>query len=218
MLSDLRSSNLRDLTATALWIGAYVVVVKVTSSIVLVYSDYFPPNFQADFLIGRETHFWGPYAFAFYIHIVSGPVAIVLGLLLINSHLRIRFASLHRRIGQMQILLVSMLVAPSGLIMSAFAFSHVARIGFAMLAVFTGLTAILAWKNARSCKFDRHQMWALRCFVLLCSAIALRLIGGVSSLLEVDTYAFAAWGSWLVPITILEVLRRRKYPQSRSTS
>ncbi|WP_261342792.1 hypothetical protein [Pirellulimonas nuda] len=35
---------------------ACLLVCQTTFRVLLTYSDYFPPNFQADFLLGRRAH------------------------------------------------------------------------------------------------------------------------------------------------------------------
>jgi hypothetical protein len=56
-------------------------------------------------------------------------------------------------------------------------------------------------------------MW--RCFLLLCSAVVLRLIGGLATVTHIGgnwSYPLAAWASWLVPLGIFELsgpIRRR---------
>lgn len=52
-----------------------LLILKVTGAVVLKYRDYFPPDFESDFLRGREPYFSGGYHWAFYIHILSGPIA-----------------------------------------------------------------------------------------------------------------------------------------------
>ena len=74
---------LTALTAVLIW--------KVTASVVIGYRDYFPPNFQTDFLLGRETYFWGAYRWAFYVHLVSGPVSLLLGTILVSARFRRSF-------------------------------------------------------------------------------------------------------------------------------
>jgi len=52
----------------------------------------------------------------------------------------------------------------------------------------------------------------LRCYVLLCSAVVLRLTAGLATVSGVEgawTYQMSAWTSWLVPLAILEVWRTR---------
>jgi hypothetical protein len=65
-----------------------LLIVKVTISVILGYRDYFPANFASDFLRGRQSHFWGSYQWAFYAHIVAGPVSLILGLMLISEQFR----------------------------------------------------------------------------------------------------------------------------------
>ena len=68
--------------------AAALLVGKVTLSILAGYRDYLPPNFDADFLLGREAYFWGPYSWAFFAHLVSGPLSLVLGTMLISQRIR----------------------------------------------------------------------------------------------------------------------------------
>ena len=44
--------------------------------------------FAAVFLLGRESYFWNGYHVAFYIHILSGPLTLVLGALLVIERWR----------------------------------------------------------------------------------------------------------------------------------
>ena len=97
---------------------AAILIVKVTLSVLVEYRDYFPPNFESDFLRGRETYFWGHYHLAFFTHIVSGPAALILGAILISERFRRSFPFWHRRLGRIQVALVSLLVTPSGLWMA----------------------------------------------------------------------------------------------------
>ena len=87
----------------------------------LKYRDYVPPNFESDFLRGRESYFSGSYHWAFYVHIASGPVALILGLILIGEQFRLSFPKWHRLLGRIQGLTVLFLVTPSGLWMAKYA-------------------------------------------------------------------------------------------------
>ena len=188
---------------------ACLLVCQTTIAVLLTFGDYFPPNFQSDFLLGRDTYFFGPYRWAFYAHIISGPFSLIAGLVLLSDAVRRRYASFHRRLGRLQVACVLVLVAPSGLWMAWYAATGaVAAAGFASLAVATAICVCAGWRAAVRRRFDEHRRWMLRCFVLLCSAVVLRVIGGLSDVLGVEwTYPFAAWVSWLVPIVILELVR-----------
>jgi len=70
---------------------AGVLVLKVTGGVVLNYREYIPPNFEAEFLRGREAYFSGTYQWAFYTHIAAGPFTLVLGMILLSERFRQRF-------------------------------------------------------------------------------------------------------------------------------
>jgi hypothetical protein len=186
-----------------------LLVLKVTASIVLGYGDYFPPNFDANFLRGRETYFFGPYRWPFYAHILAGPLSLLLGLILLSERFRLQFPGWHRSIGKIQILLVAALVAPSGLWMSFYAESGaIAGVGFAVLAIATATSALFGWLAAVQRRFAEHRRWMMRCFLLLSSAVTIRMIGGLFTVLAVDAswiYPLSAWLSWLVPLAVYEL-------------
>lgn len=192
-------------------IALALLILKVTASIVLGYRDYLPPNFAADFLRDREAYFWGAYAWAFYAHIIAGPITLVCGLLLVVDRFRIRFPRGHRTLGKLQIALVLLVLAPSGLWMARYALlGPAAGSGFAVLALLTGAFALQGWRTALQRRFADHRVWMWRCYLLLCSAVVLRLVGGLATVSTLDAnwlYPAAAWASWLVPLAVFEVVR-----------
>ena len=66
-------------------------VTKVTVSVVLGYVDYLPPDFTSEFLLGRGSYFFGAYSVAFYVHIVTGPITLLTGIVLMSTGLLKRF-------------------------------------------------------------------------------------------------------------------------------
>jgi len=190
---------------------ASVLILKVTLSVVLGYRDYFPANFRTDFLQGREDYFYGPYWWAFYTHIVSGPITLILGLLLVSEAFRTAFPTGHRRLGKEQALLVLFLLAPSGLWMARYAQSGpVAAIGFSGLAIATGACVVMGWRAAMKRRFAEHRRWMWRCFLLLSSAVIVRLVGGLATVLCLGVhwiYPLTAWLSWIVPLATYEFVR-----------
>ena len=211
-MRDLRARPLQS----ALTLAAGVLVAKVTLAVVLNYRVYLPPDFGSDFLRGREGYFWGPYHLAFYVHIASGPVALLLGLILIGERFRLRFPAWHRALGRVQVPWVLLLVVPSGLWMAYYtAAGPVGAAGLAALAVATGACAGLGWRSAIRRRFADHRRWMWRTFLLLGSAVVLRVIGGLATVLGVDVAWFdplAIWISWLAPLAAfegIELARRR---------
>lgn len=187
---------------------AVLLIVKVTGEVVLGYRNYFPPQFDTDFLRGRERYFFGGYQFAFYVHLISGPLSLGLGLLLLSPRFRNRNLALHRKLGRLQAVNVLLLLTPSGIFMARHALFGVhAAVAFWVLSVLTAATIVLGWRAAVQRRFLDHQRWMMRNFVLLCSAITLRLLGGLATVLDVQSSRFdlvASWASWVVPLALLE--------------
>ena len=122
---------------------AGVLILKVTASVISNYGSYFPPDFRSDFLRGREAHFFGVYQWAFYTHILSGPVSLIMGLILIGERFRARFPKWHRYLGRDFVGCVLLLVAPSGLWMARYAAAGpVAAVGLAALAIATATCVV----------------------------------------------------------------------------
>jgi uncharacterized membrane protein len=202
----------RLLTTVLRWL-AVALVLRVLITILANYPDYFPPNFDSLFLQGREATFTGAYRPAFYLHLFSGPFVLLNGLILLSADVRRRFGGLHRLLGRVQVIVLLTLVLPSAVWMSLHAFGGwPAGLSFVLLSAATAGCAIAGVVHARGHRFERHRRWMLRCYVLLCSAVALRLISGAAGLIGVssleDSYIIAAWCSWLIPLAVLEIILR----------
>lgn len=187
-----------------------VVLVGQTVVVTLVsWADYFPPDFRAPFLIGRDGYFFGPYQWAFYAHVVAGPACLLAGLVLLSGWVRQRWPGVHRGLGRLQVGTILVVLTPSGLWMAPYAEGGVvAVVGFATLAVATAACALLGWRSALVRRWEEHRWWMLRTYMLLVSAVVLRAIGGASEVWGLEgTYPYAAWLSWLLPLAGLELLR-----------
>jgi hypothetical protein len=184
-------------------------ILRVTASVISNYHNYFPPNFASDFLRGREGHFWGSYQWAFYAHVISGPLSLIVGLILIAERSRNRFPRWHRYLGRVQAGCVLFLVAPSGLIMAYHAAAGpIAGAGLATLAVSTAVCVSLGAWSAMRLRFAEHQRWMWRCYLLLCSAVVIRLIGGLATVSGVTgswVDPLAAWVCWVVPLAAYDI-------------
>jgi hypothetical protein len=205
-----------------------LVILKVTASIVSNYRDYFPPNFNSEFLRSRESYFFGAYQYAFYTHILTGPITLVVGLILISDSFRRAFSIQHRYLGRLQVACVLLFVAPSGFFMAFHAAAGpIAGIGLLTLAILTGTCAAMGARSAMRRRFQEHRRWMWRCFLLLCSAVVLRLMGGLAAVTGFTPAwldPLATWASWLVPLGTFELVNRAtiplpphgRYPRSRS--
>jgi hypothetical protein len=197
-----------------------VLILKVTIVVMTNYRDYVPPNFESDFLLDREAYFWNGYHWAFYSHIVAGPWTLIVGMILLSDRFRIRHRKWHRSLGKVQTACVLLIIMPSGLWMAMYAATGaVAGAGFGSLAVATGWCVYRGWKSAITKQFDSHRRWMLRCYVLLCSAVLLRLTAGFFIVADIDSdwlYPMSAWTSWLVPLAVFELINFRRSPSQQS--
>jgi uncharacterized membrane protein len=210
----------RILTTALRWL-AVVLILRVLVTILANYSDYFPPNFDSLFLQGREATFTGGYRAAFYVHIFSGPFVLLNGLILLSESVRRHRRGLHRWLGRVQVVVLLLFVLPSSVVMSRHAFGGwPAGLSFLLLSAATAGCAIVGVVHARRRRYDLHRRWMLRSYVLICSAVALRLISGAAGLVGVPSpegaYIVAAWTSWVFPLAAYEIAERLPAPrQSR---
>lgn len=209
----------RILTTVLRWL-AVALILRVLVAILANYPDYFPPDFDSLFLQGREATFAGAYRPAFYIHIFSGPVVLLNGLVLLSETVRRRHRGLHRVLGRVQVAVLLLFMLPSGVVMSRHAFGGwPAGLSFLVLSAATAFCAVVGVVHARRQRYDRHRRWMLRCYILICSAVALRLISGAAGLVGVPSpetaYIVAAWASWLLPLAAYEVAERWPARQPR---
>jgi uncharacterized membrane protein len=205
-------SNSRILTTILRWLAA-ILILRVLVAILANYSDYFPPNFDSLFLQGREATFAGTYRLAFYIHIFSAPVVLFNGLMLLSEFVLRRSGGLHRVLGWVQVVVLLLFVLPSSVVMSRHAFGGwPASLSFLLLSATTAICVIAGVVQARRRRYLQHRLWMLRSYVLICSAVALRLISGAAGLLGVpnpeEAYIIAVWSSWLLPLAAFEIARR----------
>ena len=193
-----------------------LLIARVTVAIVFNYRHYLPPDFTFEFLQDRESYFFGSYQWAFYTHIFSGPITLLLGIFLVSDRIRNKLPRGHRILGRVQVASVLFFVVPSGLWMAFHTESGViASAGFACLAIATGLCASLGFQSAMRHRFVDHRRWMWRCYLLLCSAVVLRIMGGIVTVMEFNTewsYPFAAWASWVLPLVTFEIKERATNP------
>lgn len=202
----------RILTTVLRWL-AVLLILRVLVTILANYPDYFPPDFDSLFFQGREATFIGTYPVAFYLHIFSAPFVLLNGLILLSDSVRRRHPSVHRTLGRIQVVVLLSVMLPSSVVMSRHAFGGwPAGLSFCLLSATTATCAIVGVVQAWRRCYDRHRVWMMRTYILICSAVALRLISGAAGLIGVPSpegaYIVAAWSSWLLPLAAYELVER----------
>jgi len=157
------------------------------------------PDMQASFL----AHSTGIYTHAF-----AAIVALVLGPFQFSSRLRQTRPRVHRWFGRVYLAVGVLVGGLSGLYMSQFAFGgSVARLGFAMLAVFWLYTGLRAWLAIRRRAVNEHRCWMVRNFALTFAAVTLRFYLPVSMVAGIDfslAYPVIAWLCWVPNLLFAE--------------
>ena len=203
-----QSARMNRLASVAKVAVAFLLA-RVFVSILYEYRLYFPADFDAAFLTGREQTFVGLYRIAFYTHIISAPLSILFGSALMSSAGMKRFPRWHRLLGRMQVACVVLFVAPSGFVMATEALAGtVATVGFMFQAIATAGCAMIATVHAIKRNFAVHRKWASRCFVLLISPLLLRVVAGLAIVTNNETLLFFqlnAWLSWIIPVLTYEL-------------
>lgn len=202
--------NRQILIAVLGWLSV-LLILRVLLSILSNYPDYFPPNFDSLFLEGREDTFAGLYRTAFYVHIFTSPIVLLNGLLLFSNYIHRHHRGLHRVLGRIQVFVLLLFVLPSSVVMAQHSYGGWrAGLSFILLALATAICVSIGVVHARGRRFALHRKWMIRTYLLICSAVVLRLLSGTLELFGIErpatAYILAVWCSWLVPLTFFEVM------------
>jgi hypothetical protein len=86
----------------------------------------------------------------------------------------------------------------------------IATAGLGSLAIATAACVLFGWRAAVERRFSDHRRWMGRTFMLLCSAVVIRMIGGLATVSGLDAlwlYPLSTWASWLVPLLVFEAIQ-----------
>lgn len=150
--------------------------------------------------------------FAVSFHFFFGGLALLLVPFQASTRFRQRWTAAHRALGGAYIGCI-LLSGISGLIIAQGTHTGMGpRLGFSILSVlWLGCTARAVWALIDK-DIANHRRWMIRSMALTASAITLRVILGLGfGAFGFDfqaVYAFAAWGSWLINLALIELYLR----------
>ncbi|MFO0977492.1 MAG: DUF2306 domain-containing protein [Planctomycetaceae bacterium] len=201
--------------AARAWLSglAALVILAIGLRIVSTFGWYFPPNFQGGFLAGRDTYFWrSAYGIGFYLHIIGAPIALLTGLPQFSRLLLRASPRLHRTLGKTYALSVLIAAAPGGFIMGFWSRGGVpAMVCFIAMSLLVAVFTVLAWRTALQRRFESHRKWMTRSYLVMISAVLLRLIDPAlrrSGVPDELSYQISVWLSWVPSLVIFEVIER----------
>lgn len=141
----------------------------------------------------------------FYIHIIFGGIALLIGWIQFSKNLRTKKIQLHRNIGKMYFVSV-LLSGTSGLYVAMFATGGIVSItGFALLALVWLATSIRAYTAVRSKNILLHEKMMIYSYAACFSAVTLRIFLGLGMGIFKDfdlVYPICAWLCWVPNILI----------------
>lgn len=191
--------------------GIYFVTAFLICLLIILKSiEYFSPNFDQGFLIGKSGIF--PfYKIFLYSHILGAPSAFLAGLFQFSF----RKSKLHRTIGLVYVASILLLAAPGGLGMSFYAIGGMLNsINFLLMSLLWLLTTSMAFYYAKQKVYEKHRAMMTRSFILTNSAILIRLFSYINHellLFELELgYIIISWISWLPALLTYELVQIKK--------
>ena len=158
----------------------------------------------------RASVFW---LAAFYLHVLPGSLALLIGGPQFIGTLRDKFIGIHRTIGKIYV--VSVFVSSvAGLMLALFADGGIAaKAGFAGLALLWFYTNYRAYTAIRRVDTTEHRSWMIRNFALTFAAVTLRIwlplfLAGLGMKFN-TAYPIISWLCWVPNILVAEILVRR---------
>ena len=158
------------------------------------------------------AHYAGSHDLPLFAHMVAGPLALALAPFQFWRRLRNGAPRVHRLLGYTYVTAVTIAGISALLLLTRFAGSAWAAAGFTVLALAWVGTTVRAVLHARAGRTEKHRIWMTRSAALTFAAVTLRLmmlplIGAGMTIAQ--TYDITAWASWLLPLVVVELSRRR---------
>lgn len=151
---------------------------------------------------------------AFYMHIIPGGLALLIGWLQFIKSIRTKRIRFHRALGKVYILAI-LISGIAGLYLAYYADGGlVSQFGFGGLAIGWLFTTFMAYSTIKEQKVQEHQKWMIRSYALCFAAVTLRLwLPLFTSVLQIDfipAYRIIAWLAWIPNLIVAELIIRRQ--------
>lgn len=88
---------------------------------------------------------------------------------------------------------------------------------FITMSILVTAFTILAWRTALQRRFESHRKWMTRSYLLIISAVLLRLLDPAlrrAGLSDDLSYQLSVWLSWVPSLVIFELIERVRNIQS----
>lgn len=136
----------------------------------------------------------------FYIHIILGGIALLIGWLQFNKSLRLKNIALHKTIGKLYVI-ACLFSAISGFYIALYATGGIiSKLGFTTMALVWFFTTLFAFTAIKKGKIIQHQKLMIYSYATSFSAVTLRIWLPIFSIFLGDfisAYKIVAWVSWI---------------------
>lgn len=152
----------------------------------------------------------------FYIHIVSGGIALLIGWAQFVTKWRTRNLPLHRQIGKVYVTL-ALVSAVTAIYIALFATGGlVTSIGFSCMGIVWFFTTLKGYRDIRKMNVISHQKMMIYSYAACLSAVTLRIY--LPILIEVfddfyPAYTVVSWLSWVPNLIVGYFIIRQLYPR-----
>lgn len=138
-------------------------------------TKYFDFADHSGYLNGRTTNLLF-FRFSVIIHLISASVLLMTTTALIFFRLELKWPRLHRTLGKVSLVIGLLFLVPTGLHLSYHSMGGIlGKIIFYSLSLLTFLSLLYGYYSAIKGSFDQHKRWMTRFYILLTSALWLRL-------------------------------------------
>lgn len=158
---------------------------------------------------------------AFYIHIILGGLALLIGWTQFNEKIRINKISLHQKIGKLYVL-SALLSATASLYIATFATGGIiTSIGFFSLGLTWFYTTLSAYIHIKNMRIDQHQQMMIYSYAACFAAVTLRIWLPLLSMLFQDFntgYRIVAYLCWVPNLVVAYFIVKRLKPNKTATN
>lgn len=139
-------------------------------------TNYFDFTHRSGYLIGRPSESMIFFQFSVIAHLISASFLLLLTTFLIFFRIEKKWPRLHRFLGKTSVIIGLLILVPTGFYLSYHAMGGaLGKILFFCLSFLTLLSLFNGYRTAINKSFDLHKRWMIRFYILLTSALWLRL-------------------------------------------
>lgn len=150
------------------------------------------------------------YQITFFIHIIFGGIALLIGWPQFNKYWRNKYLNFHRNLGKGYMITVLISGSTGWVIAANASGGTVSQIGFLTLAVLWLYTTLKGYLSIINKKVVSHEKWMIRSYALCFAAVTLRLWIPLFLMLLglefLESYRIIAWLAWVPNLIVAEII------------